>query len=62
MENSTMVETGRGLSLRQWSVLLIAFMLGVGGVYILREIFPPNAANAAVVHKTAAFQAPGQLR
>jgi hypothetical protein len=42
-------KTNHGLTLRQWSVLFCAFMLGVGGVFVLREIFPPQAAHAAVI-------------
>jgi hypothetical protein len=50
-----------GLTLRQWSVLVVAFMLGVGGVYVLREIFPPQTAHAAIIHRTAAHQTVPQI-
>jgi hypothetical protein len=46
-------ESKHGLTFRQWSVLVMAFMLGVGGVYVIREIFPPQSAHAAVVHRMA---------
>lgn len=40
-----------GLTLRQWIVLCAAFMLGVGGVYVVRDIFPPQSAHAAVIQR-----------
>jgi len=38
-----------GLSLWQWGILFAAFILGLGGTFVVREIFPPTSAHASVV-------------
>jgi len=42
MESSHTTSRQHGLTLMQWGVLLVAFMLGMGGSLIVREIFPPH--------------------
>jgi len=34
-----------GLTPAQWSLLFVAFMLGLGSSFIIREIFPPAHAG-----------------
>ena len=36
-----------GLTLMQWGFLFVAFMIGLGGSFVIREFFPP--AHAGVI-------------
>jgi len=54
MNNSQVTSRQHGLTLVQWGLLLFAFMAGLGGSLIIREVFPP--AHAGVV-QTAPSQA-----
>ena len=47
MDNSLVVSRRHGLSLVQWGLLIVAFMLGLGSSFVVREVFPP--AHAGVV-------------
>lgn len=47
MNNRHMENRQYGLTLSQWIILFVAFMLGVGGTFIVREIFLPEAVYAA---------------
>ena len=38
-----------GLTLLQWVILIVAFMVGLGGSFILREIFPPASVRAGII-------------
>jgi len=49
MKNSCVVSRQHGLTLLQWTLLLVAFMVGLGGSFILREAFPSASAQASVV-------------
>ena len=47
MDNSHTSSRQHGLTLVQWGLLLVAFMFGIGGSFVVREVFPP--AHAGVV-------------
>ena len=49
MNNSHAASPQRGLTLLQWTILIVAFMVGLGGSFILREIFPPTSVHAGIV-------------
>ena len=58
MDHSHATSRRQGLTLVQWGLLFVAFMLGMGSSLIIREIFPP--AHAGVVH--SAPLSPGAAR
>ena len=45
MDNSHVTDRKHGLTLVQWGVLLVAFMVGVGSTFALREVLPPVHAG-----------------
>ena len=45
MDHSHTTSRQQGLTLAQWGLLVIAFVLGVGSSFIVREIFPPVHAG-----------------
>ena len=47
MNKSHVTNRQHGLTLVQWGVLFAAFMVGLGGSFVIREVFPP--AHAGVV-------------
>jgi hypothetical protein len=47
MNNSHAAGRQHGLTLVQWGLLFVAFMVGLGGSLIVREVFPP--AHAGVI-------------
>jgi hypothetical protein len=47
MDNSRAAGRQHGLTLVQWGLLLVAFMLGIGCSFVVREFFPP--AHAGVI-------------
>ena len=49
MNNSHAASRQHGLTLVQWVILIVAFMVGLGGSFILREIVPPASVHAGVV-------------
>ena len=48
MDNSHTAGRQHGLTLVQWGLLIVAFMLGMCSSLVIREIFPP--AHADVIH------------
>ena len=52
MDSSHVTGRQHGLTLVQLGLLLVAFMLGLGSSFVIREVFPP--AQAGVVQTTAA--------
>ena len=38
-----------GLTPLQLVLLFVAFMVGLGGTFVLREVFPPTSAHAGVI-------------
>jgi len=58
MGNSYTTGRQHGLTLAQWGLLFVAFMLGMGGSLIVREIFSP--AHAGII-QTAPLS-PGAAR
>jgi len=49
MNRSHVASRQHGLTLLQWGILLVAFMVGLGGSLVVREIFPPASAHAGVI-------------
>ena len=47
MDNIHVSGRQHGLTLGQWGLLLLAFTLGIGSSFVVREVFPP--AHASVV-------------
>ena len=47
MDHSHTLSRRHGLTLMQWGLLFVAFMVGVGSSFVVREMFPP--AHAAVI-------------
>ena len=47
MGNSQTSSRQHGLTLAQFGLLLVAFMLGIGSSFVVREVFPP--AHAGVI-------------
>ena len=47
MDNSHAASRQHGLTLVQWGLLFVAFMLGIGCSFVVREFFPP--AHAGVI-------------
>ena len=52
MDNSLTTSHRHGLTLVQWSLLLVAFVAGLGSSLIIREAFPP--AHAGVIQTAPA--------
>ena len=51
MNSSHAAERQHGLTLVQWVFLFVAFMVGLGGSFVIREAFP--LANADVIQTAA---------
>ena len=49
MKNSHAASRQHGLTLLQWAILIVAFMVGLGGSFLLREICPPASVHAGVI-------------
>jgi len=47
MDNSLTASRQHGLTLVQWGFLFVAFMVGIGGSFVVRGVFPP--AHAGVI-------------
>jgi hypothetical protein len=57
MNSSNVASRQHGLTLAQWGLLFVAFMIGLGSSYVIREVFPPAHAGevqAASVESGAA--------
>jgi len=52
MDHSHVTGRQHGLTLVQWAFLFVAFMLGVGGSFVVRGIFPP--VHASVIQTATA--------
>ena len=52
MDNSHTTGRQHGLTLVQLGLLFVAFMLGLGSSFVIREVFPP--AHADVVQTVSA--------
>ena len=48
MNHSHTLSRQHGLTLMQWGLLFVAFMVGLGSSFAVREFFPP--AHASVIH------------
>ncbi|MDR0328608.1 MAG: hypothetical protein LBI05_09975 [Planctomycetaceae bacterium] len=42
-----------GLTLAQWGLLIVAFMVGLGSSFAIREVFPPAHAGEVQVQAAA---------
>jgi len=58
MNNSHVADRQHGLTLVQWVFLFVAFMMGLGGTFVIRDFFPQahasvvqTAPSNSVVHK-----------
>jgi len=49
MNHSHIAGRQHGLTLLQWGILLVAFMVGLGGSFVVREFFPVASAHAGVI-------------
>ena len=58
MSSIRVVSHQRGLTLSQWGLLFVAFMLGLGGTFVIREVFLPESVHAGVVRPAAVQTAP----
>ena len=56
MDKSPVTKPGHGLTLVQWSLLLVAFVVGLGSSFVIREVFPP--AHASVIQIAPANPVP----
>lgn len=54
MKNLRVTSRQHGLTLWQWGLLFAAFMFGLGGTFIVREIFPPASVYAGMVQPAPA--------
>jgi len=48
MNNSHIVSRRHGLTPLQWGFLVVAFIVGLGSTFVIREILPP--VHAGVTH------------
>ena len=65
MDKSSITKPKHGLTLVQWSLLLVAFVIGLGSSFAIREVFPPAHANvihANVIHTAPANPVPSDHR
>ena len=51
MNNAHTASRQHGLTLVQWGLLFVAFMVGIGGSFVVREVFLP--AHAGVVQSAS---------
>ena len=54
MNNSHVISRQHGLTLAQWGILFVAFMVGLGGSFVLREFLPPPSVHAGVIQTVSA--------
>jgi hypothetical protein len=55
MEKSYVSGRQHGLTLFQWGILFVAFIIGLGSSFAIREFFPP--AHAGVIQTTSSSSA-----
>ena len=61
MDNSYVTSRQHGLTLWQWGLLIVAFMVGLCGSLIVREIFLPVYLHAGTVQTSQVNTAPVNL-
>ena len=64
MSNSQVASRQHGLTLVQWSLLVLAFMVGLGSTLVIREAFLPSyismvQATPVQVHSSGLAANPG---
>jgi len=58
MNNTHAAGRQHGLTLLQLVLLFVAFMVGLGGSFVLREFIPPASAHAGIVQTTSIHSDP----
>ena len=61
MSNIRVASRQQGLTLSQWGILFVAFMLGLGGTFVIREVFLPESAHAGIVRPATVQAAPDNI-